>query len=255
MAYNGGAMNPISTMLLGILLFQNFEAVTLKPLEGGGRGRISCQGVDSKVDAASPFAPPGLGRCIYVPLSVESMVYHAYRTNMTNVSLAEYVFGMPSWTREEFFELQGKAEDPSKATEGDLRRMVQNHLQDVLREQYKLEFHRESRDLKAYALTLGRNGHKLAASAGEPTGMLERGETITAKAATMPLLAASLRNALRVPVIDRTELEGAYDVTLTWNFSDPGSLFPAIQDQLGLRLEPTTISVEVIVVDRIQKRQ
>jgi uncharacterized protein (TIGR03435 family) len=80
-----------------------------------------------------------------------------------------------------------------------------------------------------------------------------------------------LSAALGRPVVDRTGLNGLYDLSLQWDDApipdggvldadvhaasgtDRGSIFSAIQEQLGLRLEPQKSPVEVIVIDRIER--
>jgi uncharacterized protein (TIGR03435 family) len=69
------------------------------------------------------------------------------------------------------------------------------------------------------------------------------------------------------PVLDRTGLEGVYRISFDFSFSFPGNpqyvpppeagpdVFTALQTQLGLRLEPTKASVEIVVIDHLQKPQ
>jgi uncharacterized protein (TIGR03435 family) len=72
----------------------------------------------------------------------------------------------------------------------------------------------------------------------------------------MPAVARRLSQLLREPVIDMTGLEGVYDFTLQWQQDDtvPGaSLFTALQEQLGLRLERRRMPVDVLVVERVER--
>jgi uncharacterized protein (TIGR03435 family) len=77
----------------------------------------------------------------------------------------------------------------------------------------------------------------------------------------MGTLARQLMNQLGRPVTDATGLKGTYDLTLSWvanstvmTDSDPApDLFAAVQQQLGLRLEASKTTVEVIMVDHVEK--
>jgi uncharacterized protein (TIGR03435 family) len=86
----------------------------------------------------------------------------------------------------------------------------------------------------------------------------------------MAEVAGELRGVLDRPVVDKTGISGRYDVALNWTVDDfqasrlngfptpldrteVPDLFTAIQEQLGLRLESTKGSVEVIVIDHVEK--
>jgi uncharacterized protein (TIGR03435 family) len=74
---------------------------------------------------------------------------------------------------------------------------------------------------------------------------------------TMPILAKNLSYIVVAPVIDQTAVEGIYDISLDWvppnAAGDAPSIYTALQDQLGLRLESKKAPFDVIVVDRIDK--
>jgi uncharacterized protein (TIGR03435 family) len=73
----------------------------------------------------------------------------------------------------------------------------------------------------------------------------------------MAQLADVLTSSLEQKVIDRTGLSGGYDIDLTWaadQTTDPGpSLFTALQEQLGLKLESTRRPIEVLMVDHVER--
>jgi len=175
----------------------------------------------------------------------------------------------PDWFDSQRYEIIAKTEPG--ATEDSINLMLQN----LLAERFALEIHIESRDTQVYALTQSKNGTKLqSVSADEKGGVRRKGAGLVAgtKASIQQLcealsdVALNGRYILDRPVIDRTGLSGkVYDFTLTWS-PEPGqfgnsstsdlagpSLFTAVQEQLGLKLDTQKAQVEYLVIDRIQK--
>jgi uncharacterized protein (TIGR03435 family) len=172
------------------------------------------------------------------------------------------VFGGPKWVDDERYDIEAKAAGP--ATDRELMAM----LQSLLAERFNLALHRETRTLPDYALVPARNG--LTAKRSEP-GTPSRGssswKTIDAQACDMGRLAQKLSEALHLPVADLTAIEGEYDFKLEWTpdnmqASPQGiaaavpagpSIFAALQEQLGLRLEPRKVPAEVLVIDHADR--
>jgi len=119
--------------------------------------------------------------------------------------------------------------------------------------------HRESTTLSAYVLVLGKNGPKLPESKADSAKGGTSNSHLNAQKATTAKLAEMLSRVLGGPVADRTGLTGFYDVELTWTPDDaknaePGpSIFTAIQEELGLKLETSKFTADVLVVDRANK--
>jgi len=126
--------------------------------------------------------------------------------------------------------------------------------------------------MPAYALTVGKTGARLTEwkdEVGPACG--HAGGRLTCTKVTMATLGESLARRLGRSVIDRTGLTGTYNLKLEWTpdeFQAPGpsemgkaqgstsggpSLFNAIQEQLGLKLESTKAPVEVLVIDGADK--
>jgi uncharacterized protein (TIGR03435 family) len=171
----------------------------------------------------------------------------------------DYALSAPDWMRFERFDVVVKF--PPGTPLEQLMLMLQNLLAD----RFKLKAHRESREMPVYALVVGKSGSKLRESAPGATGgvgMTGVGR-ITSRAAPLQGLADHLSNAaLQIdrPVIDQTGLKGRYDFTLEWTPDNlpPGdstapSLFTAVQEQLGLKLESRKAPVEIVVVDSAEK--
>lgn len=135
----------------------------------------------------------------------------------------------------------------------------------LLLERFHLGFHQESREMPVYALVADKGGPKLHESGADATGVLRmpRGGYITASGGTMMQLVGLLsnRNGVDRPVVDATGLSGRYDYRLEWSNplargaeADPGgaSIFTAVKEQLGLRLDPRRAPIEVMVIDRAE---
>jgi uncharacterized protein (TIGR03435 family) len=144
-------------------------------------------------------------------------------------------------------------------------------LQVLLTERFKLEFHREPREMSYYALVPSKKGAKIEVAATDGPGPNESngGGRIVRRQLSMLMLATLLaRFEFRGGVVlDETGLKGLYGVNLQWtpntnmnadssanaDGSAGPSLFTALQEQLGLRLEAKKGPVEVMVIDRAEK--
>jgi bla regulator protein blaR1 len=193
------------------------------------------------------------------------------------------VYGGPRWVDADHFDVEGKTEDP-KAGPDQARLM----LQSLLAERFRLKLHRETRQLPVYALVVDKGGPKIKLSADQisPTvdGPSEPGAgpnhgafrfgagSMTGNAVGLSSFTRLLSQRLDRRVIDRTGLEGRFDIQLQWtpgpgespfdpggnpvpaptDFSGP-SIFTAIQEQLGLKLESGKGPVEVLMIDHVEK--
>jgi uncharacterized protein (TIGR03435 family) len=199
----------------------------------------------------------------------------------------DQILGGPGWIDSALFDLEAKVDPSDAAAYGKLSVKERGLLlKPVLEDRFQLKAHRETRESTLYHLVPAKSGPKLKASVapmagdgGEPAGAPDagprpggppRGEMIwlqlgklIGNAVTTGKLAGMLSDQLHSMVIDKTGLTGNYDIQLTfapedgsgWQNSDAGdaaSLFTAIQEQLGLRLEPTRGMVDVLVVDRAE---
>ena len=154
----------------------------------------------------------------------------------------------------------------------------------LLAERFQLKAHRETKDLPVYVLAVAKGGSKLkdGGLASDVSGGLRLGRGFLAGTQeTVPFLVRALSQILGRPVVDRTDLKGKYDFELKWTpdqssgnnalgepqgpslavagsgalAADPNSvtIFTAIQEQLGLRLDSTKGPVEVVAIDRVEK--
>ena len=180
-------------------------------------------------------------------LTLEKLIERAY-------NLSEYQVVGPDWLKGPKFEIK------AKLPTGTLREDMSAAVRTLLTDRFKLVTHRETRELPFYALVPAKDGPKLKASEGKGTTMQIRG-LYKARNETMGRLCDMLSRLLQRAVMDETGLKGRYDFVVDYSpgdphFTDPAgevSIFKALRDQLGLRLEGRKGPVEVLVVDGGQK--
>jgi uncharacterized protein (TIGR03435 family) len=161
----------------------------------------------------------------------------------------------PAWVRETRYDIAAKI--PAGTRPEQVRIMLQN----LLAERFKLKLHREMRETQIYALLPARNGLRIKESDRDAQHLVRQSPgALMGKGVPLSALADHLSGPpyqLGRQVVDRTGLKGNYDFTLEWTPSDPDtaapSLFTALQEQLGLKLEAQKGSVEVLVIDSMEK--
>jgi uncharacterized protein (TIGR03435 family) len=137
-------------------------------------------------------------------------------------------------------------------------------LRALLADRFKLAVHTETREMPIYVLVVAKGGSKLVKSNVSGTTINTGRSRITIKGSdnSLALLTYDLAWRLGRPVIDQTGLAGRYEFDLKWTEDDAAasapdsggpSLFTAIQEQLGLKLEPTKGSVPVLVIDHAEQ--
>jgi uncharacterized protein (TIGR03435 family) len=186
------------------------------------------------------------------------------RFTATNTSLGlliEIAFGVDDtrisaghWLGLERYDVTAKAEDGVRLTQDELR----PRLQQLLAQRFGLAYHHETKDMSGFALLVSRGGPKLRKSSGDPTPPIIYAGGMRSGSWSMESLAWGLSRPLRQPVVDRTAIEGTFDIELTYapdgdTDSSLPSIFTALQEQLGLRLEPRKVPVEILVIDHIEK--
>jgi uncharacterized protein (TIGR03435 family) len=184
------------------------------------------------------------------------------------------VVGGPSWIDGERFDVT------ARAAEGTPPNQVFPMLRTLLAERFKLVAHTEKREQPVYALVTARADRRLGPNlkpstlncSGQPdqsercaVGGSFTGSGGTLKGVGQPLavLATHVSTAVDRIVQDRTGLAGAFDFELAWSGgglktatsapSDLPSLFTAMQELLGLKLEPSRGPVDVLVIDSVER--
>lgn len=250
-----------------------FEAATIKPNNRGG----------------GPFAQVLPGRLVMTYFSLLDLVAYAYDVR------ADQIVAGPSSIPSGKYDIQAVTDAKTSGNQ-----MTGPMLQALLEDRFKLALHRETRQLAVFELTVAKGGTKLkptaegscasaspdsapaaAVAPGAPptvycgfprTGARGLNRTMDGKGISMEALARSLsRTELRRTIIDKTGLDGVFDVHLAWSIDpsipglsddfggarDPDSvpgpaIFSAVEGQLGLKLESAKGPVEVLVIDHAE---
>ena len=218
------------------------------------------------VRASPPPPPPGdrininlgtvrNGRVTFTNASLSDCLKFAY-----GIASDEQISG-PDWIKSKAVRFDIVAQAPPSTTQEQLQLMLQALLADRL----KLALHHEQKELSFLALMVGKNGPKMRATeAAAPAGaggnhaMLGN---ILGNRISMQGLATLLSRFERQTVVDMTGLKGLFEVKLEWTpDNQPGvdadadpSIFTAVQEQLGLKLESRKGPLDVLVVDRADK--
>lgn len=182
----------------------------------------------------------------------------------------DQVVGGPDWLRTQKFDILADPETEKRPSSDQMKAMVQQ----LLAERFHLVMHHEQKTLSVYALVRTSDAPKLTKSTADPSGIpavaySPKGELHVGNS-TMANFAAFLqRFVLDRPAVDQTGISGHFDLVLHWtpdNFQtverheDPQqdasaspSLFTAIKEQLGLKLQPAKAPTDVFVIDRVEQ--
>jgi uncharacterized protein (TIGR03435 family) len=219
------------------------------------------------------------GRQFAVTTTTYALISWAYGYNKTwgcsYVNFSDLITGGPAWIRNERFEVQALIpEGVSVTLDGFMKGEappLELMLQQLLADRFKLVVHRATKDVSSYALTVGKGGPKLTRPAPEEKSTMgtrrqttTNGQvttTIVGKNVELRDLAFLLLMNTRRPVLDRTGLTGSFNFNLEFaplnadSFveSSASSLFTAVQEQLGLRLETMKAPLEGVVIDSAER--
>jgi uncharacterized protein (TIGR03435 family) len=248
-----------------------FEVASVKPNKGDGPVDTAIQG----------------SRVTMVNVPLRLLIRMSFQVQ------DDQIVDAPNWVGTEHFDVLAKAPDdvppPTLGRPGPIQLMMQS----LLTERFKLVVHHETREAPAYALERarrdGRPGPQLRASTTDCaaiTAAQARGATPSSSAAplcgirasggrmlaggqSMSQVAVVLSQIVRRTVLDRTDLSGSFDFEMRWTpdqtvpaqpgapvtAADPNgpSIFTALQEQLGLKLEAIKVPIDVLVIDRVER--
>ena len=174
------------------------------------------------------------------------------------------IAGLPEWAKTERWTVDGLADVEGEPDVVQLQTLMRK----VLAERFGLKLHREQRELQVYALRAAKGGSKLTANTSDPNGESdERGrhgvgwQMYQYTNTSIAEFVLEMLWAVDRPIVDQTGLKGRYDFQLKWLTDEnhamdpdaPPGLFTAIQEQLGLKLEPVKAAADVLVIDKVER--
>jgi uncharacterized protein (TIGR03435 family) len=212
------------------------------------------------------------GRVTFSNVTLRNVMTRAYSVKDSQIT-------GPDWLSSERYDIVAKLPPDTP------RDQIPPMLQTLLADRFKLTLHREKKVMPVYALVVGKNGpklHEADAATGLRISMGPKGRQLNGKV-SISQLADMLSNWTDRPVFDMTEIKGVYDIDLQWapddNQRGPGfmgpagpkpeggggerkgatdpsegaSIFTAVQETLGLKLEGRKSPIDILIVDHAEK--
>jgi uncharacterized protein (TIGR03435 family) len=247
--------------LAGSLLAQGpaFETASIKPTPPNPSGAVG-----------SMIGPMPGGGLRAEGMSVKAIIQWAYQVQNYQVT------GGPSWTDSDRWTIMARAPEP-ETPDGPVQwkdmnaqqqeryvDLARQRTQALLTERFHLVLSRENKEGVIYALTVAKNGPKL--KEGPSSGIGSGPRSIKSSGANMKLFVSYLAMSVKRPVIDETGLKGIYAFDLKWAPDEPvrtdpnappaeagPSIFTAMEEQLGLRLESRKGPIETLIIQSAEK--
>ncbi len=196
----------------------------------------------------SPISPSGSGVFTMHEITLPSVIAWAFLLDQDRLS------GKESWMDREHFDISAKPEGDAGFSYDQLRPLMQQ----LLRDRFHLAYHRETQSRKGYALVIAKGGTKLTPAEGGMTNGFILADQIQMQNASPKDLASMLSHVLNEPVADETGLLGSYEVKLnfaplTMSESSLPSVFTALEEQLGLKLQRGNVPVEMFVIEHVDR--
>ncbi len=242
----------ISIVLAGVALAQT-PAPDKKPA-------FEVAVIKASVDDGNHNSSSNKGQYTTHNLTLKRLIANAYDID------ASLILGGPAWLDSASFDITAKfPEEFAQRTPETFRLMIQSLLVD----RFQLVIHREPRQVSGYWLSVAKSGPKMQAEkpeTGRGSSTSSNGMHLTAKNITMEGLAKVLSSNRDIGklVADKTGLSGAFSFELNWAPEQLGpkpepapddrpSIFTALQEQLGLKLESAKVPVQAVVIDHAEK--
>ena len=216
-----------------------FDVVSLRPSkDGGGKG-----GLQTLPDGGLRMGG----------VTAKQLIAMAYGVR------EEHIGGGPKWIDSEAYNLLAKNAEGTRESAtiapGDAGwKRLELRLQSLLADRFSLAIHTVEKSASGYALLVAKGGSKISpVNEQTPPGTMRSPGRIDGRNGSMQMLAEVLSGLLARPVENRTGLSGGFTYKLEYAVADDSgpSVFTALQEQLGLKLESTKVIARSIVIDRI----
>jgi uncharacterized protein (TIGR03435 family) len=231
-----------------------FEVASIKPANNGG----------DFTNRLGPGPQGGLRAENVTPMQLVGFAYDVKPFQIT---------GGPSWAHSERFNVTATPDkpEPPPSFSGPREKVeefigrIRQRTQALLLERFGLVLRAETKEMQVYSLVVRKGGHKLKPSeGGKESNMSTSDRLMTGRAVNIGMIASSLsRNVLRMPVLDDTGVTGLFDVRLEWSTDSDSveaaggaagpSIFTAVQEQLGLKLETKKAPQAVFVIEKVDR--
>jgi uncharacterized protein (TIGR03435 family) len=221
----------------------SFEVATIKPSDPNSNR----QGFDAMGDRYTIHGQ-----------TVVSLMMFAYSIDKHQVVDA------PDWARTDRWDIEGTTDTPGEPN----LHQQQEMLQKLLADRFGLKYHHEKRELPVYLIQVTKGGPKLTPAAHPELEADQNASThgsteitVTITSATMADFILGMQFVFERPLIDQTGITGKHDFTLHYTYDEahatdpnaPPGLFTAIQEQLGLKLDAVKASIDVFVIDHVER--
>jgi uncharacterized protein (TIGR03435 family) len=228
-----------------------FDVVTIKPSDPDRKGKVFTSN----------------GRHIFtVNTNLNDLITFAYGIHV------KQIVGAPERSGVDKFDIDGVADVEGEPSTAQFKMLFQS----VLADRFGLTFHHDQKELSVYALTVAKSGPKLTETTHRPEdptnfGFRKPGELKVSNSTMRDFCDGMQGSVMDKPVVDQTGLTKRYDFLLSWTPDEsqfggrfpvpaatddpnaPPTLYTALQEQLGLKLEPTKAAADAIVIDHVEK--
>ncbi len=211
----------------------SFEVASIRLVSGDGN--------------ESSVSPMGQGRFTATNVSINALIALAYDME------ADQLMETPKWGESQLYSIDAKPEGDIALTYAQLK----PRLQQLLAQRFQLVVHHESREIKGYALVVAKGGAKLKKSSLPPS---EVGSIyvngLICSSVSMQNFAAMLKYSVGRTVVDKTGITGSYSIDLKFapqgvEDSELPSIITAVEEQLGLKLQPESVPTDILVIDHL----
>jgi uncharacterized protein (TIGR03435 family) len=232
-------MRLLPFLLLPAALAQQFDVASVKPAEPRGPEEV----------VVHP------GNVAMHNVRLRAIVKWAYDVKEYQVTAPGWM-GSPGWLGREIARFEVAAKAPEGTPAAQLRVMMQR----LLTERFHMEVHRETRETPVFVLTAPKVKGALhpAPDAEGPGRWSGNGGDLVAKGVSMAEFAELMAGPLHTPVLDRTNLAGRFDFSVSAKIAQPddsmSAIFTTLEDQLGLKVQREMAPIEMLIVDHADQK-